>query len=295
VVDGITWNTSIWRDSKTRAPSWQCLRGFVDTKDLATLSPSSSHSIPRGMTRYRYRGMNVDVENSIVINRPLSDVSRYAADPDNAPLWYVNIKSVEWLTPRPVQVGSRIAFVAQFLGRRLAYTYEVVEFIPGVRLVMRTSEGPFPMETTYVWESSTDGSTRMALRNRGTPSGFSVWVAPLMAVAMRRANRNDLALLKKRLEERADTASILPSSTEHATELLRRTTPKQRPLDPTPIKHRPRHRNHLHHHSTAGECSGCGGRRCRGRTCSSRPSAGGGPSRRTPRGPGRALRRRRGS
>jgi hypothetical protein len=97
-------------------------------------------------------------------------------------------------------VGSRIAFVAQFLGRRLAYTYKLIEFIPGVRLVMRTSEGPFPMETTYAWESDASGTTRMTLRNRGTPSGFSVWVAPLMAIAMRRANRKDLALLKERLE-----------------------------------------------------------------------------------------------
>jgi hypothetical protein len=30
----------------------------------------------------------------------------------------------------PVQLGSKIDFVAQFLGRRLAYTYEVVEFAP---------------------------------------------------------------------------------------------------------------------------------------------------------------------
>jgi hypothetical protein len=140
--------------------------------------------------------MTVDVQSAFVINRPVSEVSTYAADPDKAPLWYVNIKSVEWVTPRPAQVGSRIAF----LGRRLAYTYEIVEFIPGVRLVMRTSEGPFPMETTYAWESNADGTTRMTLRNRGTPSGFSVWVAPLMAMTMRRANRKDLALLKKQLE-----------------------------------------------------------------------------------------------
>ena len=144
--------------------------------------------------------MTVDVQSAIVINRPASEVSRYAADPDNAPLWYVNIKSVEWVTPPPPQVGSRVAFVAHFLGRRLTYTYELVEFIPGVRLVMCTSEGPFPMETTYTWESNADGTTRMTLRNRGTPSGFSVWVAPLMAMAMRRANRKDLALLKKQLE-----------------------------------------------------------------------------------------------
>jgi hypothetical protein len=145
--------------------------------------------------------MTVDVQSAIVIKRPLADVARYAADPDNAPLWYVNIKSVEWVTPPPAQVGSQIAFVAHFLGRRLAYTYEIIEFIPGVRLVMRTSEGPFPMETTYTWESNADGTTRMTLRNRGTPAGFSIWVAPLMAIGVRRANRKDLVLLKERLEE----------------------------------------------------------------------------------------------
>jgi hypothetical protein len=45
--------------------------------------------------------------------------------------------------------GSRMAFTAVFLGRRLAYTYEVSEFVPGERLVRRTSEGPFPMETAH--------------------------------------------------------------------------------------------------------------------------------------------------
>jgi uncharacterized membrane protein len=146
--------------------------------------------------------MNVDVVNTVVINRPVVDVSRYAADPDNAPLWYENIKSVEWKTPRPAQVGSRIDFVAHFLGRRLAYTYEIVEFVPGRRLTMRTSGQPFPMETTYTWENES-GATRMTLRNRGTPSGFSAWLAPLMSLFVRRANRKDLASLKKRLESGA--------------------------------------------------------------------------------------------
>jgi Polyketide cyclase / dehydrase and lipid transport len=124
----------------------------------------------------------------------------YAADPDNVPSWYANIESVEWKTPRPARVGSRIGFVARFLGRRLVYTYEVVEFIPGSRMVMRTAEGPFPMETTYTWEPADNGGTRMTLWNRRTPAGFSAWLAPLMTLAVRRANRKDLVLLKKRLE-----------------------------------------------------------------------------------------------
>jgi uncharacterized membrane protein len=145
--------------------------------------------------------MRVDVANSVVINQPAADVARYAADPDNAPLWYENIKSVVWKTPRPVQVGSQIDFVAHFLGRRLAYTYEVVEFVPGKRLTMRTPGAPFPMETTYTWENE-NGATRVTLRNRGTPTGFSAWLAPLMSLMVGRANRRDLALLKRRLEGR---------------------------------------------------------------------------------------------
>ena len=144
--------------------------------------------------------MSVDVSSTILINRPRDQVSGYAADPDHAPEWYVNIKTVEWKTPPPITIGSQVAFVAHFLGRRMAYTYEVAELVPGERLVMRTAEGPFPMETTYTWETTPDGATRMTLRNRGEPTGFSKLLAPFMAGAMRRANRKDLAALKKRLE-----------------------------------------------------------------------------------------------
>jgi uncharacterized membrane protein len=142
----------------------------------------------------------VDVLTEIEIARPRDQVASYAGNPENAPAWYVNIKSVEWQTAPAVAVGSKIAFVAHFLGRRLAYTYEIVEFSPGERLIMRTADGPFPMETTYTWQTTTAGRTRMTLRNRGTPSGFGALAAPFMAMAMRRANEKDLKHLKTILE-----------------------------------------------------------------------------------------------
>jgi uncharacterized protein YndB with AHSA1/START domain len=144
--------------------------------------------------------MTVDVLTEIMIDRPLEMVAAYATDPSNAPAWYANIEAVEWVTSPPVQVGSEVAFVARFLGRRLAYTYEFVELVPAQRLVMRTAQGPFPMETTYAWSAPSSGATHMTLRNRGEPSGFSKIAAPLMGMAMRRANRKDLARLRSILE-----------------------------------------------------------------------------------------------
>ena len=150
---------------------------------------------------------NVDVSSEIVIARPRDLVAGYSGNPDNVPEWYVNIKSIEWKTSPPAVVGSQIAFVAHFLGRRLEYTYEIVELVAGERLVMRTAQGPFPMETTYTWESIDESSTRMTLRNRGRPSGFSVLMAPIMSFMMRRANRKDLALLKQLLEDECEDES----------------------------------------------------------------------------------------
>lgn len=140
--------------------------------------------------------MPVDVVTEIEIDRPREAVAAFAIDPANATAWYENIKAIEWKSEPPVSVGSRIAFVAEFLGRRLTYTYEVTELVPGERFVMRTAEGPFPMETTYLWEDAPNGGTRMTLRNRGEPSGFAKVAGPVMAQAMRRANRKDLQRLK---------------------------------------------------------------------------------------------------
>lgn len=143
----------------------------------------------------------IDVRTDIVIARPLERVAAFSAEPSNAPRWYVNIKSVEWQTSPPMQLGSRVAFVATFLGRRLVYTYEIVELINNARLVMRATGGALAMETTYEWFAESPHATRMTLRNRGDPSGFATLLAPLVRLAVRKQNRKDLARLKALLED----------------------------------------------------------------------------------------------
>jgi uncharacterized protein YndB with AHSA1/START domain len=144
--------------------------------------------------------MAVDVQTEIDIDRPREEVAAYASDMDNVTAWYENIETVRWQSDPPLEVGSRLEFLARFLGRPLAYTYEIRELAPGERLVMSTADGPFPMETTYTWAESATGGTTMTLRNRGEPSGFSRVAAPMMEAAMRRANRKDLERLKEILE-----------------------------------------------------------------------------------------------
>ncbi|MCB5272923.1 hypothetical protein BJG92_00435 [Arthrobacter sp. SO5] len=142
----------------------------------------------------------VDVATEILIHRPREVVAGFAADPGNAPEWYTNIKEVSWESAPPLVVGSRLAFRAQFLGRTLDYVYEFTELDPGRKLVMRTAQGPFPMQTTYTFSDAGGSSTRMTLRNTGNPAGFSAVVNLVMAPMMRQAMRKDLAKLKELLE-----------------------------------------------------------------------------------------------
>ena len=145
----------------------------------------------------------VNVLTSIEINAPLRKVVDYTCDPDNAPEWYYNIKSVTWKTAKPLQVGTRVAFTARFLSKKLSYTYEVTEWTDQ-KFVMKTAEGPFPMETTYIFTAINAALTRMSLQNKGEPSGFSRLFTPFISMMMKQANKKDLKKLKSILERSFD-------------------------------------------------------------------------------------------
>jgi hypothetical protein len=176
----------------------------IDARVIAVISVGF-FDLPRAgrarTSQAYHRFMVVDITTSIEINCPRPVVAEFVSNPDNATRWYLNIRSISWETPPPAVVGSRIAFVAQFLGRRIAYTYQVREIVPDERFVMSTAQGPFPMQTTYSWQDAESGGTFMTLRNAGEPSGFGKMAAPMIVAAMRRANQKDLERLKAILED----------------------------------------------------------------------------------------------
>ena len=83
----------------------------------------------------------------------------------------------------------------------ISYTYEIVESVTDARLVMRTAEGPFPMETSYECSNTAAGHTQMSLRNRGDPRGVSKLCALFMRGAMRQAMTKNIDAMKLRFED----------------------------------------------------------------------------------------------
>jgi uncharacterized membrane protein len=144
--------------------------------------------------------MPVDISTEIVIDRPRAEVAAFAADPDNAASWYEHIKRVVWRSRKPLAVGTRVAFLAESLGRQVEFDYEVTALVPGEQLVMRTAEGRFPMETTYAWRDEPGGGTRMSLQSRGEARGLGRVGVPFLKRAMRRSSEKDLERLKHLLE-----------------------------------------------------------------------------------------------
>jgi hypothetical protein len=144
--------------------------------------------------------VELDVATEIEIAVARERVAAFAADPGNATRWRETFKQAQAEHAGPPAVGSRIVFVSKVLASEVTYTYEVVEHEPGERLVMRTEDGPFAVQTTYAWADADGGGTRMTLRSSGEPARSTKLATRLMAKAMGRADAKDLARLKALLE-----------------------------------------------------------------------------------------------
>jgi uncharacterized membrane protein len=133
------------------------------------------------------------------IARPRDEVERYVVDWRNDPAWIRALSESELVTDPPLRVGSRVRRVAGFLGKRIEYVNEVVEFEPGRRLVMRSVQAPFPMTVVYELEDAGAG-TLMRIRADGDASGFYRLAGPLLSRAVRRSIAGDLERLRETLE-----------------------------------------------------------------------------------------------
>jgi Polyketide cyclase / dehydrase and lipid transport len=151
--------------------------------------------------------VSIDITAEVAIHRALRDVAAYMIDPAHDPEWIGGVREARMETPPPLAVGSRVARVAHFLGRRVEYVNEVVELDPERVLDMRSVRAPFPMRVTYSFEAGADAAaggagatTVVRNRVRGAPGGFFALFGPLLAPLVKRSVQKDLERLRDVLE-----------------------------------------------------------------------------------------------
>jgi Polyketide cyclase / dehydrase and lipid transport len=167
--------------------------------------PTSARHPPSAKLQHCAIFAVIDVSSHIQIRLPREEVGAFTLNLDNARKWVGSLRSVEWITPPPLAVRSRIGLVTEVFGRRVKVGYEIVSLVPAERLVMR-AERPFPMEMRYILESLTAASTRITVRGRADLGGFLNCFAPMIAGPLRESYRDDLLRLKKILERERPTS-----------------------------------------------------------------------------------------
>ena len=144
----------------------------------------------------------VRAEESVVVQRPIDEVFGYLTDPAKIPEWQASALEARLESEGPMRAGSRAVEKRKFLGRRMESTVEVLEYEPPRRFTIKANSGPVPFEVASDL-SEEEGGTRVRSVLQGEPGGFFRLAEPLVARAVERELRNNLATLKDVLESRA--------------------------------------------------------------------------------------------
>ncbi|MBZ0318811.1 MAG: SRPBCC family protein [Anaerolineae bacterium] len=141
----------------------------------------------------------INVEDSIVINRPIEEVFAYVSDLTNAPEWQTGLIEVRKTTAEPLGIGTQFTFVRKFLGRKLEASNEFTVYKPNEIVTFKTTSGPIAVEASYLFGTELQG-TRVTCKIEMKPEGFSKLAEPLIAASVRREMSAEFAYLKDLLE-----------------------------------------------------------------------------------------------
>lgn len=137
------------------------------------------------------------IENSVELKRPAVEVFDYSSDLRNELEWNPKeMRSVELLTPEPVQAGS--SYRARWKGGP-AMSIEYVEFDRPHRWVAIANSSFWHMRFTGTVEETGDGC-RLTARMEITPRGLGRLFFPVLVRGLRRDEQNNMALIKRAVE-----------------------------------------------------------------------------------------------
>jgi uncharacterized membrane protein len=140
----------------------------------------------------------IQVENSVVINKPLAEVYAYVTNGENSTKWQGGVEAVENEGP-PNMVGSRYTEVRKFLGQEMKTLLEITEVAQNAKWAAKVVKGPVPYNVTVTFEES-DGGTKVTTRVEGEPTGFFKMAEGMVASQLEKSLAEDSQRLKKILE-----------------------------------------------------------------------------------------------
>lgn len=141
-------------------------------------------------------------EESIVIDRSVTDVWAFASAPENQSMWQSNIDEFVVLDDGPITVGTKTRGVTKIAGRKLEWTSEYTEWDPPHKASFRSIEAPLDFSGSIRAEEVGDKATRVTWKVEAPEFGgfFGKLADPIVQRMYARDVRASLGNLKEILE-----------------------------------------------------------------------------------------------
>jgi uncharacterized protein YndB with AHSA1/START domain len=153
------------------------------------------------------------VENTIIIERPINEVSEYVSTPENDPTWVSVSLRHEKTAPGPMRVGTTTEEVVKFLGRTASNTWEVTDYQPPTAIAYRATSGLLPVTAIRLRLERVEGGTKLTHAVDLEPHGiYYKAMAPLIPLVAQRLLDGLDRTLKSLLEDEPAIPGPRPKS-----------------------------------------------------------------------------------
>ena len=140
------------------------------------------------------------VDESIVIDRPRSEVWDFMMDPENVTVYSSNIVEYEKVSGDKDQVGRVCRGSAKVAGRRLEFTDELVEVDPGRRGKLVSEDATIPYTLEFTYDDEGDGTRMTWHQEVESLKGVFKFADPIVLRLYTRDVRSNLEKAKTILE-----------------------------------------------------------------------------------------------
>ncbi len=140
----------------------------------------------------------IQVENSVVINKPVAEVYAFVTNGENSAKWQGGVESVVSEGPSN-KVGSQFTETRKFLGQEMKTIMEITEVVENEKWSAKVVKGPVPYQVTVKFEAE-GGGTKMTIRIEGEPTGFFKMAEGMVSSQLEKSLAEDSQRVKALLE-----------------------------------------------------------------------------------------------